>query len=152
MQGVAACYHAFGVEQIARWAHAFYCVHPHGMAAQEPEREGRIKQRHINATAVGRAGHHILVACSSQQGAACEVVQNGVVLYLAEHRHVGNGQRGRVGTRQDGLPRAVQLLPIVRFRPMVTAVGGKLGVLLANVVHIVEEVLTVELHKCEEVN
>ena len=44
------------------------------------------------------------------------------------------------------------LRAIARFRPMVTAVGGKLGVLLANVVHIVEEVLTVELHKREEVN
>ena len=49
----------------------------------------------------------------------------------------------------DGLPGAVELAPVACLVPVIGAVGQELSVVLALVVHVVKQVLAVELHERE---
>lgn len=89
MQGVARSCHTRRIKYVASGTHALYGFHSDAVTLYQSERMGRIHQRHINATLVGRIGHHILVTGVAQQAAPGEVAKHAVVLHLAQSHHIG---------------------------------------------------------------
>lgn len=128
------------------------------MMIDQSEGEGRIEQRHVDATRVGAIGEHIFVAGIAEQRTAREVEEHRVILNFTERHQVGQlpglgvGALGRrqLTAGQNHLSNVVQLAPIARAAPAVGPIGQPLHIVLQRVVAAIEEVLAVERHHREE--
>ena len=133
----------FHVENIACRTHALDKGDGDGFVTNRTKRRRLIDKGHIDASLVGRLGHQIVVAGISQERTTGEVMEHSVILYLNKCHEV----RQLLATRENGLPRMVQLAPVARASPMARTFRQILIILLQRIVATIEKILTIQLDK-----
>ena len=152
MQCVAPAHHSAGIEHIAGGMLASLGRDAQRRMADNPEGEGRIEQRHIDAPLIAALRDDVFIARLPQERPSGQVAYHRVVLHLAERHHVGQCPLCAVlfAAREHRAGHVVHLLPVFVTVPMTLRCRQKLIVVFQRVVLAVEEVLAVELHEGEK--
>ena len=151
MQRVARHNTSADIEDVTGRTHAGKGFYTEGTMLQHLEGEGLIKQCHVEASFVGRAGHDIFITRMTKQRTARQVMQHRVVLDLNQCHKVRQLKRDSIGrTGNNGTPDIVQFAPVTARGPLPPCCRQELGVVLQRVVLAVKKVLTVQFHKGEK--
>ena len=148
MQGIYRRGEAFDIQNVARGRSSGHRWYAQGITLEQRKGERRIQKGHVDASTVGRMGHHIFVSGGAKQGTAGEITHNAVVFHLAQSHHIGQCPGRTFASAGDNLlTDAVQFLPIPRHRPMFGGIGQEFLIGFLWVVGAVEKIFAVELHQ-----
>ena len=147
VQRIAVFYLSFHVQNISCRTHIRHWSNMYRIGFYQPEREGRIEQCHVDTTSIVRSRHYIFVAGLAKKRTAGKVKEHTVVLHFAQAHDVRQMPAAAVlATGNDGLPRSVQLLPVLGTCPMARGIGQELIVILQCIVPSIKQVLRIQFY------
>ena len=115
VQGVATYHFALHIEDVASGTHIRQGNDTQIVVANGTEGKGLIEQCHINASQVGRLGHEVFIASTTQQRTTGKVEKARIILHLNQCHKVGHSL---LLTRKNLLSDIVQFTPIAPWRPL----------------------------------